>query len=275
MLKKIFVFLGVVAILSGVSIVVRNSQLKSTNDTELITKTPTPSLIQTSTTIPTPTTNFLDIPVGKPVLYFYPIRTTDIIVKLGLLIHDEITIPSYGPNGWYIRAFTDGSLKDLQPKLTNCDHIDIYRHGSEYAKKACKKNIYPYIYWTGHVPNQYPKQQYGWYVSKKDVKKFLENTLTKIGFTPTEKNDMVSYWAPKLQSIHPESNWYRISFLQTEEVNDFIPMTISPRPDTLYRIFMDYEALNDKPQQPILPQQLVPIIRDGFTVVEWGGLLEK
>jgi hypothetical protein len=54
---------------------------------------------------------------------------------------------------------------------------------------------------------------------------------------------------------------------------DFLaPMTVSKTPDTILRILMDYTEL----QKPIVqhPPKLPPtIVRKGFTVIEWGGVL--
>jgi hypothetical protein len=49
------------------------------------------------------------------------------------------------------------------------------------------------------------------------------------------------------------------------------PLTISPRPDTVIRVFMDYQVL----AQPIkVKEQLIKTpARRGFTVVEWGGAI--
>jgi hypothetical protein len=49
-------------------------------------------------------------------------------------------------------------------------------------------------------------------------------------------------------------------------------LSLSETPDTLIRILMDYQPLEApiKANPPILPK--TPI-REGFTVVEWGGVL--
>ena len=48
------------------------------------------------------------------------------------------------------------------------------------------------------------------------------------------------------------------------------PLTITPAPQTVIRVFFDSKPL-DAPIQ-ITPQQLTPKQRVGFTVVEWGGM---
>jgi hypothetical protein len=55
-------------------------------------------------------------------------------------------------------------------------------------------------------------------------------------------------------------------------MNEMIPMNISPAPNTLFRVFLDYQPLTKKPATPIQPQNLTKVQRNGFTVIEWGGL---
>ena len=49
-----------------------------------------------------------------------------------------------------------------------------------------------------------------------------------------------------------------------------MPLDITPTPDTLIRVLMEYKPLDDKID---LPEQILPPppARTGFTVVEWGG----
>ena len=48
-----------------------------------------------------------------------------------------------------------------------------------------------------------------------------------------------------------------------------MPLEFSEKPDTLIRIIMDYKPLNEKIN--VKEQELESTIRNGFTVVEWGG----
>ncbi|KKP32439.1 MAG: Leucine-rich repeat protein [Candidatus Roizmanbacteria bacterium GW2011_GWA2_32_13] len=55
-------------------------------------------------------------------------------------------------------------------------------------------------------------------------------------------------------------------------MNKFIPMNVNPVPDSVLRVFLDYKALSDKPSVEPQPQQFNKFIRNGFTMIEWGGL---
>ena len=49
-----------------------------------------------------------------------------------------------------------------------------------------------------------------------------------------------------------------------------MPLEITPNPDNIIRILMTFKGL-DNPIE-VKEQELQSLVRDGFTVVEWGGL---
>jgi hypothetical protein len=208
---------------------------------------------------------------GKPVLYLYPEEPTNVSVSFAKPMEITYSIPTY-QSDWYVQAQPDGTLMDLVPELTDCTAIDTNKPGSEYAKSACETNEYPYLYWAGNrIGMSYPVNPHiGWIVSYDEIPWFLDTTLNAIGFTEKEKEDFLSYWVPVL--LEKDAPWYHIRFLQTSDMNMFIPMLIRPTPDRYYRLFLDWRPLADKPAIPVAPQQLDTIVRKGFTVVEWGGL---
>jgi len=206
---------------------------------------------------------------GKPVIYLYPTEPTKVTIKFAEPIRFNINIPTY-MDGWYVLAHPNGSLTDIQPNETDCSVIDSRRFGSEYAKEACAKGVYPYIYWSGAVSGEYPHNKEGWVVARADLDSFIHVKLGEIGLTDTERSDMASYWIP--QMLKKNVPYYRVAFFQTQEMNKFIPMYVSPRPDTTLRVFLDWTPLENKPTIQIQPQTLKKIERKGFTLVEWGGL---
>lgn len=207
---------------------------------------------------------------GKPVVYLYPTKPTEISVSFTSHINFDVAIPQY-VNGWNVLAQPDGTLTDLQPEATDCSSIDVTRKGSEYAKEACLANSYPYLYWAGQsTEREYPEITKGWVVERGNLVSFINDKFNEIGFTQREKQDFMSYWLPEM--LKKNAAYYRVSFLQNSQVNQIIPMQIIPQPKSYYRLFMDYEPLSSKPSVDIEPQDLGRIVRDGFTVVEWGGL---
>jgi hypothetical protein len=208
---------------------------------------------------------------GKPVLYLYPAKATQVSVSFAKPMDVTYSIPSYR-GSWLVNAYPDGTLTDLVPDRTDCTKFDGSHIGAEYANNACLANQYPYLYWAGNrMGMDYPFNPHvGWIVSYDQVPVFLQSTLDRVGFTTRERNDFLSYWVPTLLS--KQAPWYHIRFLQTRDMNMFIPMHIDPTPDRYYRLFLDWKPLSTPPTYMVSPQQLDPVIRKGFTVVEWGGL---
>lgn len=209
----------------------------------------------------------VDAGCGKPVIYLYPEKATDVSVSFINSVKLGVNIPTYS-NGWKVTAYPDGTLVDLQKEKTDCSLIDVSKHGSEYAGDACKTGMYPYIYWAGDVDASYPMLNEGFVVAQKDLKKTLEEKLSAIGLSEKETTDMLEYWYPYL--LEKNFPFYRLTFFQNKEMNTFVPMNVSPRPQTVIRVFLDWEGLSEK--VVIKPQVLNHIERKGFTLVEWGGL---
>ena len=207
---------------------------------------------------------------GKPVIYLYPPKPTEVSIQFSTPMRLTTDIPTYASDGWDVLADPDGHLTNLQPQFTDCAAIDSTLSGSEYAQSACEQNDYPYLYWAGHASGKYPTPTGGWVVSKANIANFLDQKLTEIGLTNKEKSDMVAYWVPEL--LAKEAPYYRLSFFQTAQMDQFIPMKVSPEPNTVIRVFLDWSPLDDMPAAQPSPEVLTHIDRQGFTLVEWGGL---
>ncbi|KKP61354.1 MAG: hypothetical protein UR54_C0003G0005 [Candidatus Roizmanbacteria bacterium GW2011_GWA2_34_18] len=207
---------------------------------------------------------------GKPVVYLYPEKSTTVHLSFTSPVSLNTQIPFYH-DGWLVKAKPDGILIDLQPQFTDCSKIDSSKFGSEYTNKACIAHTYPYIYWSGKSAQRpYPKVEGGWIVDKENLQTFMDQKLKEIGLTKKESNDMASYWVPKMSEKN--APFYQVGFLTTSQMNEFIPMNVNPQPDSVLRVFLDYKALNSKPSADPIPQQFDKFTRNGFTLVEWGGL---
>lgn len=207
---------------------------------------------------------------GKPVIYLYPKVPTKVTLQFNAPMQFTTDIPTY-KNSWQVMAQPNGLLTNLRPELTDCNSFKYPEFGSEYAYTACLNNKYPYLYWSGNVLSQnYTEPNEGWIVERQDLSNFMKNKLTGLGLNTTEESDFLSYWFPKMLS--KESPYYKISFLTTNELNSLFPMTIIPRPDTIFRIFLDYQPREILPSTSPQPQVLNKLVRNGFTLVEWGGL---
>lgn len=207
---------------------------------------------------------------GKPVIYLYPAKPADVRVEFRVPVQLTVDIPRYA-GYWQVKAYPDGTLVNLKPEFTDCHKLDIKQTGSEYAQNACQTNTYPYLYWSGNITSgNYPVVRDGWIIEKNDIGNFFEEKLTVMGLNSKERKDFTDYWISEL--LNRNSPYYRISFLQTNDLNTLFPMTVTPKPDTVFRLFLDYTPLTEKPDKLPQPQILNRLIRHGFTLVEWGGI---
>ena len=92
----------------------------------------------------------------------------------------------------------------------------------------------------------------------------MQETLAEIGLTPREYNEFIVYWLPLM-----EDNPYNLITFQGDAYTDGAKLSITPKPDSLLRVFMAWMPL-EEPMEIDAPE-IKPFERNGFTVVEWGG----
>ena len=174
----------------------------------------------------------------KPVIYLYPETETRVTVKLDLSGELTCAYPAYD-GGWVVTAAPDGTLTD--------------EHGRTYN----------YLYWEGEGTEAYDFSK-GFCVAGSDTAAFLEDALDRLGLTRREANEFLVYWLPRMQD-----NPYNLIAFQQEAYTESAKLTVSPRPDSVLRVFMAWKPL----ARPVdVPAQILPgFERRGFTLVEWGG----
>lgn len=179
----------------------------------------------------------------KPMIYLYPTHKMKVNVKLGYKDLLTVTYPKYN-DGWNVTARTDGKL--------------IGEDGRTYYG----------LYWEGlnNFDNEFKD---GFVVEGKDATSFLEEKLEILGLNEIEANEFIVYWLPKLE----ENEYNLIRFESIEKINEQMPLEITPAPDTIIRVLMEYKPINYRVN--INEQALTRVSRKGFTVVEWGGSLIK
>ena len=80
-----------------------------------------------------------------------------------------------------------------------------------------------------------------------------------------ESEEFIIYWLPKMQ----DNKYNYIRFATMDEINEYMPLEFSVSPDSLIRVYMQYKPLNRF--KNVTPQNLTTPVREGFTIVEWGG----
>ncbi len=184
------------------------------------------------------------VPAEKPMIYLYPEETTEVEVRLGKPEKLIVSYPKYDDDdGWRAVAEPDGMLRA--------------------AGSAAAREFYG-LYWEGDE-NEATVREDGFVVAGEDAAEFLEEKLAILGLTEREANEFIVYWLPRL-----EANPYNyVRFETREEIDAYMPLEVTPQPDSVIRIIMDFKAL-EKPVE-VVGQELATPERNGFTVVEWGG----
>jgi hypothetical protein len=179
---------------------------------------------------------------AKPVVYLYPTKAQSVNVRVGAKV--TVSDPYYNQKtGWQnVLAQPNGSL-------------------------SYKGKSYDSLFWEGYGYGSYPSIKSGTVVKSAHAVKTIASQLAKLGLNKKESSDFLEYWQPKL----PKTKYVVMSWITTEDMNNLAPLYISPKPDTLIRVFLDFWGTDvpvDLPQQVFITPE-----RKGFTVVEWGGLL--
>jgi hypothetical protein len=187
----------------------------------------------------------IEIILEKPIIYLYPTSKQNISVALDYDGELEFTYPTYPKNGWKVRAEPDGTLTD--------------KDGKEYYA----------LFWEGK-PNKGIKPQTGFVIAGNQTAKFLEEKLAYLGLNRKEANEFIIYWLPKM-----EKNAFNLIHFSSSDYEEMAKLKIEPKPETIIRIMMITQPLEDKIDFPI--QDLSPLKKErkGFTVVEWGGSLSS
>lgn len=183
---------------------------------------------------------------GKPVIYLYPQKTEEINVRVYPKGGFSKTIPEYGKaqgEGWYVSATPDSLITDHKTK-----------------------EIFPYLFWEG-TGGIYETPKKGFVVEKESVELFLKDKLSLLGLNEKEQKDFMEFWLPKMQS----APYYFVTFLGNKEMENIAPLVVFPKPDTVIRVLMDFVPLEKKIKAEGF--EIKTPKRNGFTVVEWGGVL--
>ncbi|MFA5855270.1 MAG: hypothetical protein WC846_03245 [Candidatus Gracilibacteria bacterium] len=180
---------------------------------------------------------------GKPVIYLYPEKPTTVNVQVGV---DEFTKtePLYLEGGWTVLANPDGLLKNLADGLP-----------------------YPYLFWEGKSYKNIMLGT-GWTLKKDEVATALPVALTQMGLNAKETADFMDFWSPRLAAV--ASPYIEFNFVPQRLFDQVAPLTITPAPDSILRIFMYFKGVN---QAGAKMPAYTPFVRHGFTVIEWGGTL--
>lgn len=180
--------------------------------------------------------------MGKPVIYLYPEETMEVSVNVVPQGGISISDPEIG-EGWNVIANPNGEIFNLGDS-----------------------EIYPYLFWEGFATT-FVRPDEGFVVAQEGVSAFFDDKLAVLGLNGTEIADFKEFWVPRLAA----DPYYFITFVPQTEFDGYAPLTVVPTPDTVIRVFFDYQGLSEEVK--VVEQQLEARERDGFSVIEWGGRL--
>lgn len=177
---------------------------------------------------------------AKPVIYLYPTTARQVSVRVGADV--SVSEPLYPATGWKnIWAEPNGQLT---------------YNGARYDS----------LFWEGKGYGEYPGIISGTVVKRAEAATTIKRQLVEQGLNTKETTDFMIFWENKI----PNKPYIRLTWLNTAQMNTLAPLYISPKPNTLLRVFLDMEGFDTPISLPA--QKLQHVERKGFTVVEWGGL---
>jgi len=178
--------------------------------------------------------------LDKPIIYLYPTSESKIHVNLWAPENLSHTYPKYNSEKWRnVVAKPNGDLKDAE---------------------TWRKLYALYREWKSSNETNFDE----WFVvTWKDIIPFLEDKLAILGLNEREAEEFIVYWLPQME----DNEWNLIRFESIEEQNENMPLNITPTPDTVIRVMMDWKAIDEPITIP--EQQLTTPERKWFTVVEW------
>jgi hypothetical protein len=196
--------------------------------------------------------------VYKPNIYLYPKQPMAVTVEFDLPALLTETLPEYGDR-WQVMVWPDGRLAV----------------GGDHAGNSGQN--YDYLFYESISNPALFSYEQGWLLPADLAgrEKELRRILALYGFNERETADFLDYWLIKL----PDGKTYYAYPQPTEVVDQIMPMTITPCPDNVCRLWfvflaVDHEKLTEKAlHSPVTPPVVEAINRDGFHVVEWGGVV--
>lgn len=181
----------------------------------------------------------------KPIIYIYPEEEMNVDVKLNFEDRLLVSYPEYR-NNWSVLAKEEGMLID------NKTGRELYS-----------------LYYEASNKLDFKVEEDGFVVSKDEIIPFLESKLEILGLNYKESEEFIIYWLPILK----KNKYNYIRFASMDEINENLSLDIEPKPESLIRVLMTFKGLDEKIE--VREQKLDKVVRNGYSVVEWGATIIK
>lgn len=174
--------------------------------------------------------------VKKPAVYLYPEKEMNVSVKVEVNGKLTYTEPEYN-TGWQVNVTPDGLIN----------------------------NKFDYLYYEADL-NKIELPDEGWVVKFDNLENWFDEYLPELGLNKKETNQFKEYWLKDLK----KANYYEIKLLGNEFLKKNMNLVISPAPQTVLRLNFYFKPLTKimNIKSPVINK----IERNGFTVIEWGGI---
>ncbi|HEX8537801.1 MAG TPA: hypothetical protein VF664_10090 [Cystobacter sp.] len=192
--------------------------------------------------------------MAEPIVYFYPEQRSRVRYTLAPVVRVARAEPLARGNAWTFLASPQGILEEV-----------------EAAAPGRARRTFAHLFWEGTSMRFSPPTE-GVCVPSARSSEFFREVLPRLGLLPHETEDFVAAWAPRLEA----AAFHVIGFHSREDVDALAPVEVSPTPAHMIRILMDATPVKTCPAglTPPSPPDAPPA-REGFTVVEWGGVLRE
>ena len=179
----------------------------------------------------------------KPNIYIYPEEKINLKIEISFPLGGQIITsePTYSNSGWDVIVDTTGLIDET----------------------------FQYLFYECKIPNYFQTNE-GWKVHRKNLEAFFIESLNKFGLNEKEILDFNEYWLQKLNG----SEYYLIYPQNNEIINQLIELNFSKQPQTLQRIFYLFKETDNSDDVKMKAPQYNDIQRDGFTIIEWGGMVD-
>lgn len=183
-------------------------------------------------------------PYCKPAIYLYPQQRTDVNVLIAPKGKLTLAIPKYSQSGWSVTANPSGVIN--------------YQNGT-----------YDYLYYEAEIPDSLiEKPNEGFVVKYEELVTLFNDLLPKLGLNEKESSQFSEYWLKALSN----SSYYFVGVVAQNNLNFIAPITINPSPHTIIRVTLYFQALEQNVR--VTNPMITTPKRDGFTMVEWGGIVK-
>ncbi len=187
-----------------------------------------------------PDANAGDLDVRKPNIYLYSDYDVEVNVQLEPYEYITCSIPLYDKDAGWDAKVHDGSINGRND----------------------------YLFYEALVPDSGFQKEWGFTVNNASVEEDMLEILNMYGFNETEKQDFIEYWVAEL----PEGPDWVFYPQETFIVDGIMPVYALPEPDSIYRLWFYIEPYRGQKLSYKKPEDVIS--HEGYTLVEWGGMVK-